>query len=66
MGRYCDKCRKSDEETGIISIQYVEINTDDCITDKRYVDEDPHLCKKCFKEFKKSLEELIISTFGHL
>ena len=63
---YCDKCKKSDKEKKVVEIRYIEINTDRNLTDKVYYDKDPHLCKSCYKEFKKNMEKLLIDTFGYI
>lgn len=66
MGEYCDKCGKKDAEVKIISIRYIEVNTDKATTDKKYVEDDPHLCKNCYKKFLEELETLIYNTFGYV
>ena len=63
--KICDKCGKDSDEIDIIDISYIKINTDSYTTDKVYVDEDPQLCKECFKKLKKEMKILIKSFFGY-
>jgi len=63
--KICDKCGKDSGEIAIIDIRHIKIDTDDYITDKTYVNDDPQLCKKCFKELKKEMKILIESYFGY-